>query len=83
LNDPRYFWIAVVAGAVVGALLFLVLFKWALIFFSSVVGAHLIAHALKMLEIDRGIRFVIFLVLVVVGVFFQARPPRRDVDEGE
>ncbi|MEY2545922.1 MAG: hypothetical protein QOG48_1039 [Verrucomicrobiota bacterium] len=56
-------------GGIVGALLLLSLFDWALIFLSSVVGAYLIQSAIALPPSGTAILFV---VLVVVGMLVQA-----------
>src|SRR5215467_12420183 len=64
-------------GGILGAILFLALFDWALIFFSSVEGAHLITSAIVLTQTGRVISFI---VLVVVGIFVQSSmlsPARR------
>jgi hypothetical protein len=64
-------------GGILGVILFLVLFDWALIFFSSVEGAHLIASAIVLTQTGRVISFI---VLVVIGIFVQSSmlsPARR------
>ena len=64
-------------GGILGAILFLALFDWALIFFSSVEGAHLIVSAIVLSQTGRVISFI---VLVVIGIFVQSSmlsPARR------
>ena len=64
-------------GGILGAILFLVLFDWALIFFSSVEGAHLIANAIVLTQTSR---VILFIVLMVIGIFVQSSmlsPARR------
>jgi Domain of unknown function (DUF4203) len=66
-----------VIGGILSAILFLALFDWALIFFSSVEGAHLIASAIVLPQTGRVISFI---VLVVIGIFVQSSmlsPARR------
>src|SRR3954468_6838427 len=41
-NAAQFYWISFIIGGVVGAILLLLLFDWALIFLSSIVGAYLI-----------------------------------------
>jgi hypothetical protein len=57
-------------GGILGALLLSMLFDWALIFLSVIVGASLILHSITL-----EARFVIpaFFVLALVGVFVQSR----------
>jgi hypothetical protein len=59
---------------VVGALLLLLLFDWALIILSSVVGAHLIQTAVVLPATGNAILFV---ALVLIGVVVQAGALRR------
>jgi uncharacterized protein DUF4203 len=64
-------------GGILGAILLLALFDWALIFFSSVEGAHLIASAIVLPQAGRVISFI---VLVVIGILVQSSmlsPVRR------
>ena len=61
-------------GGVVGALLLLSLFDWALIFISSVIGAHLIQSVVTLPSTGTAI---LFAVLVIVGVLVQAASFRR------
>ena len=66
-------WIAAVVGALLGAFLMLLLFKWALIVFSSIAGAHLITQALPLSPQLGG---AAFLVLLIIGLIIQARQLR-------
>jgi hypothetical protein len=56
-------------GGIVGALLLLALFDWALIFLSAVTGAYLIQSAIALPPSGSA---VLFVVLVVVGMLAQA-----------
>jgi hypothetical protein len=57
-------------GGILGAILFLVLFDWGLILFSSITGASMIVHSVRM---DSAFVLPVLVVLVVMGVFVQAR----------
>src|SRR5881275_1864957 len=46
VQSAQYYGLTFIIGGVVGALLLLILFDWALIFLSSAVGAHLIQSAI-------------------------------------
>jgi hypothetical protein len=70
----QYYAIIFVVGGVIGALLLLTLFDWALIFLSAAVGAHLIQGAVVLPPTGSA---VLFVVLVVIGVLFQAGALRR------
>jgi hypothetical protein len=64
-------------GGLLGAILFVALFDWALIFFSSVAGARFIATAIVLSQTERAI---LFILLVVVGIAVQSSmlsPARR------
>jgi hypothetical protein len=63
-----------VIGGVVGAMLLLALFDWALIFLSAVVGAYMIQAAVALPPMGMAILFV---VLVVVGVLVQTASFQR------
>ncbi len=55
-------------GGILGAILFLALFDWALILFSSIVGARFIAMTIVLSQTGRAI---LFILLVVVGIAVQ------------
>ena len=61
--------ITFVIGGIIGALLLLMLFDWALIFFSAVAGAELIASNVQVPPKGAAI---IFIALTIVGIFVQA-----------
>jgi hypothetical protein len=67
-HHTQYFGLTFLIGGVIGAFLSLILFDWALIVLSSVVGAYLIEGAVKLPPTGAGI---LFLVLVVVGIVVQ------------
>ncbi len=62
------------AGGVVGAILLLVLFDWALIVVSSLIGAHLIQSAIML---PASGSTIVFIGLVVLGILVQAASLRR------
>jgi len=61
--------IVFLVGGILGAILLLALFDWVLIFFSSVVGARLIATTIVLSQTSRTI---LFIVLVVIGIAVQS-----------
>jgi hypothetical protein len=73
-NDAQFYWLTFIAGGVIGAILLLLLFDWALIFLSSVVGAYLIQGVVRLPPSGAAI---LFIVLVLVGVLVQAGALRR------
>lgn len=63
-----------VIGGIVGAILLLVLFDWALIVVSSLIGAHLIQGAIVL---PASGSTIVFIGLVVLGILVQAASLRR------
>jgi hypothetical protein len=70
----QYFGLTFLIGGIIGAILLLVVFDWALIVLSSVVGSYLIQSAIALPTAGAGI---LFIALVVVGVVVQAGSFRR------
>ncbi len=68
------FSIAFIIGGIIGALLLLAVFGWALIVFSSIAGAQLIATNLHLPSSGAAI---VFLGLTIIGIVFQASLQRR------
>jgi len=64
-----YFGIIFLVGGIVGALLLLMLFDWALIVVSSVVGAYLIEHTIVLPPAGSTI---LFIALAAIGIVVQA-----------
>jgi uncharacterized protein DUF4203 len=61
--------IVFIVGGIIGAILLLVLFDWALIVFSAVAGADLITSHL---HVPANGAAIIFIALVIFGIFVQA-----------
>ena len=61
-------------GGIVGALVFLLLFDWALIVLSSLVGAYMITGAITLPQTGATI---VFIVLTIIGIVVQTRLSRR------
>jgi hypothetical protein len=61
-------WITFIVGGIIGAVLIVRLFNWALITISSIAGASMIASGLYL---HQGIRPLIFLAIAVLGILFQ------------
>lgn len=67
--DPGEFtWIFYIAGGVIGAILVLVVFEYALIVLSSLAGAMLISHSFNF---SQGLETAAFLGLVLLGFLMQ------------
>ncbi len=75
VNHAHYYWLTLVIGGVIGAILFLSLFDWALIFISSLIGAYLILRAITLPPTGETI---VFITLTVLGVIVQAGMLRRN-----
>ena len=65
----QYSGIAFIIGGVLGAILMLVLFDWALIVFSAIAGAELIVSHLHLPPTGTTI---VLIVLVIIGIVVQA-----------
>jgi hypothetical protein len=74
LEHAHYFAITFLVGGILGALLLLMLFDWALIFLSAIVGAHLIQRTIVLPPSGQTI---LFIVLAALGVLVQASMLRR------
>jgi hypothetical protein len=74
VNLTPYYWITFVIGGIIGAVLLLALFDWALIFFSAIVGAYLIQSAITLPSTGSAI---LFIALAAVGFFVQAAAIRK------
>jgi len=66
-------WLAFVIGGIVGVILVGVFLDWALIALSTLAGAALVTQALNL---SGGLGLVVFIVLILIGVIFQARELR-------
>ena len=75
LEQGAFSWIVYIIGGIIGVLLVIFLFDWALITLSSLAGASLITQALIL---PSGIGGVIFLALVIFGVLIQGSTIRRE-----
>ena len=73
-DAAAYYWLTFIVGGLIGAILLLILFDWALIFLSSIVGAYLIQAVISLPPTGTTI---LFIVLVIVGVLVQAGALRR------
>ncbi len=65
-----------VIGGIIGAVLLLVLFDWALIVVSSLIGAHLIVYQSAIVLPQSG-SIIVFIGLAVIGILVQAASLRR------
>ncbi len=75
LADGR--WLAFLIGGALGAIFLALTFDWGLIVISALVGAWLVADALRaLLALDGSLATLLALVLAVVGIVIQARSIR-------
>jgi hypothetical protein len=74
VHYAQYSAIIFVVGGLIGAILLLTLFNWALIVISSLIGAHLIQSAIVLPPAGSTI---VFLALAVIGMLVQAASLRR------
>lgn len=74
VQHANYSVVVFVIGGIIGAILLLALFDWALIVLSSFVGAYLISGVLV---IPASGATILFIVLVAIGVIFQAAAWKR------
>ena len=70
----QYSTIIFVIGGIIGAILLLALFGWALIVVSSFIGAYLIQSAIVLPPTGSTL---VFIGLAIVGIFMQAASYRR------
>lgn len=77
-NSGGFPWIPVAVCAVLGVILAVFLLKWALIVFSSLVGAYLVVGAL---QLHAMLATPLFFVLAIAGIWFQARTGRSKKKE--
>ena len=68
-------WLAFIIGGVIGVILVGMFLDWALISLSSLAGTSLISEALNLSD---GIAMAVFIILIIIGVVFQARELRQD-----
>ena len=63
-------WLPYIIGGIIGAIILFLVFDWALIFLSTLTGATLIV---QIVTFKPWVEIVLFLVLVIVGMLFQAK----------
>jgi hypothetical protein len=71
-----HYWLIFIIGGLIGTVLLLMLFDWALIFVSSLIGAHLITSAISLPSTGE---ILLFSALVLLGVLVQAATMRKRV----
>jgi len=76
VHYAQYSTIIFLAGGVIGAILLLVLFDWALIVVSSFIGAHLIVFQ-GAISLPPSGSTIVFIGLTIIGILIQAALLRR------
>jgi Domain of unknown function (DUF4203) len=74
VHYAQYSTIIFVAGGIIGAILLLAVFNWALIVVSSFIGAYLIQSAIVLPPTGST---VVFIALAIIGILVQATSFRR------
>jgi len=74
MNHAEYSRIIFLIGGILGAILLLALFDWAVILLTSVEGAHMI---LSTIELPQTGCLIVLIVLIVIGVVAQSAMLRR------
>lgn len=74
-EDDRLAWISFLVGGVIGAVLVVVVFDWALIILSSITGATLITQSIPFGPLVTALSFT---VLIILGILIQASLMRRE-----
>ena len=74
VHYAQYSTIIFVVGGLIGAILLLTLFDWALIVVSSLIGAHLIQSAIVL---PASGSTIVFIGLAILGILVQAASFRR------
>ena len=79
IRSNTYQWLFFVLGGVIGAFLLWVLFDWALIILSSGLGSVLL---LKALPVNQQMTKLLFFVLLILGIAFQAGLLKKSLSHG-
>ena len=74
VDYASYYWLTFLVGGIIGAILLVALFDWALVLLSSLIGAHLITSAIVLPQTGATI---LLIALTVVGIIIQASLLRR------
>ncbi len=69
-----FWWLWVLAAGVIGAIVMIAFFNWALIIFSSAQGAHFILQAFPA---PAAYQLFLFIALAIIGILVQAATYRR------
>lgn len=64
-----------IIGGILGIIFISIFFDWALIIISSLAGASMIAQTL---DVSQAMAGLVFLVLLLIGIFFQTNDMRKN-----
>lgn len=84
-GETQYIWGLFVVGGIIGMLVMVIAFDWALIGISSLIGALLIV---RNLNVDESLRSLLFLGMIIFGALVQylsleASPKSKEQSERE
>lgn len=72
LNNIVLYWLLTLTAGIIGSMLVIGLFDWALIILTSLFGATLITQtAFQMIRFETQARTIVFIVLLVIGLIVQ------------
>ena len=74
IHSAQYYTITFLVGGIIGAILLLAVFDWALIVVSSMIGAHLIQNAISLPPTGS---MLVIIGLTILGILVQAASFRR------
>jgi hypothetical protein len=74
MGEVSFAWLAFIVGGVLGVILVGLVFDWALILLSSLVGAFLIVNAV---DTSSVVGYLLFFILLAAGIAVQAGIKRR------
>jgi hypothetical protein len=74
VDYASYYWLTFLVGGIIGAILLVAVFDWALVFLSALIGAHLIVRAIVLPTTGATI---LLIALTVIGIIIQASLLRR------
>jgi hypothetical protein len=75
-QNVEYSWWIILVGGILGGILALLLLDWALIIFSSLIGASLISQALPL---DQATASLLIILFAIGGILIQSRLIQRPV----
>ena len=78
LETGQYVWLPYLIGGIIGAILLFVIFDWALILLSSLIGAGFIVEGTGF---NPWLENLLYLVLIIFGLIFQASLLRKEPEK--